>query len=474
MKIIVLAAGKSKRFKSNKHKALHDLLGKTILERILDCLWSLNPSQIHLVLGHQMDEIAGRLKRGETYVEQKEQLGTADALRVGLKGLSVTADEDGGLLVTCADTPLLKAATLNDLIQTVRQNDAQLGVLTAILEEPYGYGRVIRQGQQVRKIVEEKDASSAQKELKEINAGVYFINLPQLQLQELLSGITNQNQQSEFYLTDLVERADSRGLKVVAHQVADCAEIVGVNTKADLTQVIDLMSQKKIEDLQDQGVMFINPASCSVSPEVKIEPDAVIWPGCHLLGDISIGEGSQIGPNCFILNSSIGRHCTVKYSCVTDSQLADECSVGPFANLRPGSQLMKGACVGDFVELKNSVLGCNSKVPHLSYIGDSVLGKDVNIGAGSITANYDAISGEKNQTKLGDSVKVGSNSVLVAPVQIANGCMVAAGSVITETVNVPNSLILARTPQTVKEGWVNIKRKELNPEKSLEELMESS
>lgn len=457
MKIIILAAGKSKRFKSSKHKALHDLLGLTILERILNNLWALEPHQIQLVLGHQMKEMIGHLKKQETFVEQDEQLGTAHALQVGLSNISSI---ENGLLVTCVDTPMISSETFKQLIQRANSQKAQIGILTTRLAQPTGYGRIIKDQHdesQVLKIIEEKDSTDEQKQINEVNTGVYFFNLPLQKLQEGLSSIKNNNNQKEYYLTDLVEWANSEGLRVVAHCVNDSAETLGINDRVDLAQAAQIMSAKRIKELQINGVSFINPSTTTVAPEVEIGEDTVIMPGCNLIGKVSIASNSVIGPNCYLQNSEIGSNCHLKFVHMVDSKIGNHCTLGPFVNIRPGTQLANNVAVGDFVEIKNSSVGAHSKLPHLSYVGDSSIGENVNIGAGTITANFDAISHSKNVTQIGDDVKVGSNCVLIAPLQIADGCMIAAGTIVTKSVEHKNSLIIARTPQSVKEDWVTEK-----------------
>ncbi len=461
MKIIVLAAGKSTRFKSRKHKALHNLLGKTILERTLETLWKLYPSQIQFVLGHQLELLAQELKQGETFIEQTEQLGTAHALQIGLSNLQSITE---GILVTCIDTPLLRAETLENLIKQTQKSSAQIGLLTAELDNPFGYGRIETINNQI-KIIEEKDASTAQKAIKQVNAGVYFFNMPLAQIQAGLKAISNKNSQKEYYLTDMIEWALSQNLKVVSEKCSDSEEILGINSRLDLEKAIQALSQRKIKQLQAEGVSFLNSNSCLIAPEAQIGMDSIIGLNCQILGSTTIGENCQIHNNCFIQDSSIGDDTQIRYSQIVESHIGKACLVGPFANLRPNTQLADNVIVGDFVEIKNSQVAGNSKIPHLSYIGDASIGEQVNIGAGTITANYDAILGIKNKTQIGNNVKVGSNCVLVAPIEIADNCFVAAGSTITESVKTKDSLIIARQKQIVKENWVkekSLKNFELN------------
>ncbi|MDJ0625862.1 MAG: bifunctional UDP-N-acetylglucosamine diphosphorylase/glucosamine-1-phosphate N-acetyltransferase GlmU [Candidatus Caenarcaniphilales bacterium] len=461
MKIIVLAAGKSTRFKSKKHKALHQIFGKSILERVLETLWELNPKQIQFVLGHQLEEVASNLKNGETYVHQLEQLGTGHALKYGLSNLE---DDNDGLLVTCVDTPLLKKNTLNGLINVTKSQEAQVGILSAKLENPFGYGRIVKKENYITKIVEEKDATEEEKRIDEINSGVYYFNMPYSKLLEGISSIKNSNKQQEYYLTDIIEWANSEKLKSVSYVTDDPSETFGINSKADFANAINILNQRKIKDLQNNGVIFINPSSCFVSPETFIGADTVVYPNTYFNKKVNVGENCQIGPNSFIEDSTIEGNSVVRFSQVVETNIGKDCSVGPFANLRPGTKMLDYSSVGDFVEVKNSEIGSRTRVPHLSYIGDSCLGNDVNIGAGTITANYNAITDKKSRTKLGDNVKVGSNSVLVSPVEVSDGCMIGAGSIVTESVNCKDSLVISRNKQEVKENWVKDKKSQLESE----------
>jgi bifunctional UDP-N-acetylglucosamine pyrophosphorylase / glucosamine-1-phosphate N-acetyltransferase len=455
MKAIVLAAGKSTRFKSNKHKALHDLLGKTILERILNTLWELQPKQIHFVLGYQLEQIAAILTNAETYIEQIEQLGTAHALQTGLKNLE---DDGNGFFVTCVDTPLVRTETLKRLIKKTQDCSAAIGLLTANLHNPSGYGRIVKnENNLIQGIIEEKDLTNEQKQIQEVNAGLYYFNMPIQQLSDRLKSISNKNKQNEYYLTDII----SPDLKIVSEICEDSDEILGINSRIDLEKAIQALNVRTIKCLQEKGVTFLSPESCLISPEAKIEADTIIGPNCQIYGSSQIGSNCYIAGNSFIQSSIIAENTQIRYSQIIESQIGNNCSIGPFANLRPGSQLANNVVIGDFVEVKNSQIAQNSKIPHLSYIGDSSIGEDVNIGAGTITANFDAISGNKNKTQIGNGVKIGSNSVLVAPIEIADNCFIGAGTIVTESVRKSNSLILSRCPQSIKEDWVLKKKEEL-------------
>jgi bifunctional UDP-N-acetylglucosamine pyrophosphorylase / glucosamine-1-phosphate N-acetyltransferase len=460
MKIVILAAGKSTRFKSNKHKALHDFLGQSILERVKQTLINLKPDFMQFVLGHQISALSAFLKpeQREFFIEQKEQLGTAHALQAALKAdsfVNLPENENINLLITCIDTPLLTTETLQNLIDSVKLEKAEIGILTAQIDNPEGYGRIVKSASgSIQSIREEKDCNETERKIKEINGGVYYFNLSFERLKEGLASIKNTNVQKEYYLTDLIEWTIKSDLKVISYICENSAEILGINSRTDLEKAIQAASQQQVQKLMFEGVTFLDRNSVLISPETEIGSDTVIWPNCQLIGKVNIGSESNIGPNTFIQNSEIGSNCSVRQSNLVEVKVASNCSVGPFANLRPQTILDAGVLVGDFVEVKNSFIGKNSKVSHLSYIGDCTLGEEVNIGAGTITANYNALNGTKSKTIIGDKVKVGSNCVFVAPVQIADNCLVAAGSTITENVENPNSLIIARSKQTIKENWV--------------------
>jgi bifunctional UDP-N-acetylglucosamine pyrophosphorylase / glucosamine-1-phosphate N-acetyltransferase len=465
MIIVVLAAGKSTRFKSSKHKALHEILGKKILHRVSNSLAELGAEQTIYVLGHDLDAMKQELKPHESFVEQKEQLGTAHALTQALKKISEI--QSTGILVTCADTPLLTNKTLRELIQSTKQDKANIGILSSILQNPTGYGRIIRKENNfLEKIVEEKDATAEEKQIQEINAGVYFFDMTPAELLGGISLIKNQNAQGEYYLTDIVAWANSQKLKVAVLQCKNASEVLGINNRQDLSQAIKELSQSSILERMKEGVTFTLPETCLIAPEARIGADTIIEGHCQIVGECSIGSNTIIGANCNIKDSNIGDNCHVKSSYIEQVQIGNHCNIGPFANLRPGSIMDDYACVGDFVEIKNSKIGKDSKVPHLSYIGDSILEEDINIGAGTITANYNAITQEKSKCVINSGVKVGSNSVLVAPLEIASGCMIAAGSVLTKSIEEQDSLVLARPETIVKKNWVAEQKKKLNKKKS--------
>ena len=460
MKIVVLAAGKSTRFKSAKHKALHDFLGQSIFARVKQALINLKPDFIQFVLGHQLPVLSALLKsdQQEFFIEQKQQLGTAHALKTALSAerfINLPENENINLLITCIDTPLLTTETLQNLIHSTKLEKAEIGILTAELDNPTGYGRIIKsKNDLIQAIREEKDCTENERKISEINAGVYYFNLSFSKLKEGLDSIQNTNSQQEYYLTDLIEWAIQNDLKVISSICKDSSEVLGINSRADLEKAIQTASRKQVQKLMAQGITFLDSTTVLISPETEISADSVIWPNCQFIGKVKIGSESNIGPNTFIQNSEIGHNCSIRQSNLVEVNIADQCSVGPFANLRPQTILDTGVLIGDFVEVKNSFIGKNSKVSHLSYMGDCTLGEEVNIGAGTITANYNALSGNKSKTIIGDKVKVGSNCVFVAPVQIADNCFVAAGSTVTQDVEHSNSLIIARSKQIIKENWV--------------------
>ncbi len=458
IQIVILAAGKSSRFKSSKHKALHDLLGKTIIERISESLINIKLKDyefaLHFVLGHQKELLINELKNKNikfSFSEQIEQLGTAHALQTALKDIP----NCDGLLVLCVDTPLIKTKSLENLILETINSNAELAVLTTTLENSFGYGRIIKDSNNnLKAIIEEKDANTLEKQIQEINSGIYFFNFKTNKLLDKLNKIKNENIQKEYYLTDIVKIFNQDNLKVITHKIIDSNEILGINSKKELSLCIKILSQNRIQELENEGVIFLSPESCLVSPETQIGQDTIVYQNNTFIGKNKIANNCEILINNFIFDSEIGNNCKISSSYVSQSKIANNCSIGPFANIRINTFLEEGVHIGDFVETKNVKIGKDSKASHLSYLGDAEIGSQVNIGAGTITANFNAISGEKHKTIINDGVKVGSNSVFVAPVKVAKDCMIAAGTVVDENVEQEASLIISRNKQKIKENWI--------------------
>ncbi len=445
---VVLAAGAGKRMRSKHPKVLHPLWGKPMVEYVLDSCQRLPLAKIFLVIGHQAERVKEALaQRNICFVLQREQKGSGHALmQVGpqLKGFS------GDLLVVCGDVPLISEEILRNLLAVHLKAKAAATLLTTHLDDPTGYGRVIREKSgKLRAIVEEVDANDRQKAIREVNTGIYCFAAPDLFA--ALKETRSSNRQGEYYLPDVFSFLRERGLKVEISSTPDSEKVMGINSRLELAMAFSILKRRKLEKLMRHGVTILDPASTFIDPACQIGKDTVIYPNSYIEGKTVIGEDCILYPGSRILTSRIGNAVTLLDHClILESEIQDGSKVGPFAHLRPQSQIGKGARIGNFVEIKKSEIGEGSKVPHLSYIGDSAIGKKVNIGAGSITCNYDGY--EKHRTQVEDGVFVGSNTLFIAPVCVGEGVIVAAGSVITEDVP-PRALAIARARQINKEGW---------------------
>jgi bifunctional UDP-N-acetylglucosamine pyrophosphorylase / glucosamine-1-phosphate N-acetyltransferase len=451
--IVVLAAGKGTRMKSDVPKVLHRISGRPLLGYVLAAAGRLDPASTTVVIGHQGDVIEQAYARHPAlrFVRQEPQLGTAHAV---LQTEALLGEATGTLLLLSGDVPLLTAGTLDALVAAHREAGAAATVLTATVERPYGYGRIIRVNNEIARIVEERDASPAERQLREINSGVYAFDLPPLF--PALKGIAAQNAQGEYYLPDLIGMYRKRRLPVATVQVDDPNEIRGINSRTELAEVGGIVRQKKNEELMAAGVTIVDPATTYVDPDVVVGADTVIHPNVYLEGQTEIGAACEIHAGVRIVDSTIGDRVTINnYTVITGSSVASEARVGPFAHIRPESQVQEKAHIGNFVELKKTVLGAGSKASHLTYLGDATIGANVNVGAGTITCNYDGV--RKHPTIIGDGAFIGSDSQLVAPVRIGEGAYVAAGSSIVEDVPA-GSLGIARGRQSNIEGWVERKK----------------
>ena len=450
--VVILAAGKGTRMKSARPKVLHRVAGRPLIERVLDCAEAIQPRTITVVLGHQADALRAALseRQGLTFVVQEPQLGTAHALMTAEPAL---AGQTGLLVLLSGDVPLLRPETLSKLVDCHRQTGAAASVITAIVDDPHGYGRIVRTGEQIAHIVEEKDASPAERTIREINSGIYAFSLDGLF--DAVRGVAAHNAQREYYLPDLVAIYRRRGSTVETVTVSNPDEIRGINSRIELAAVSRIVRDRKNLELMASGVTIEDPATAYVDEEVTIGPDTIVHPGVSIEGRSSIGAGCEIHTGARIIDSQIGDRVTILNHCViTGSTIADEASVGPFAHLRPETQLQAKTKVGNFVELKKTVLGAGSKANHLSYLGNATIGEKVNIGAGTITCNYDGVV--KRETIIEDGAFVGSDSQLVAPVTIGKGAYVGSGSTIRE--NVPaGSLAVSAGKQRNLEGWVSKK-----------------
>ncbi|NJR38635.1 MAG: bifunctional UDP-N-acetylglucosamine diphosphorylase/glucosamine-1-phosphate N-acetyltransferase GlmU [Leptolyngbyaceae cyanobacterium CSU_1_4] len=445
--VAILAAGKGTRMKSRLPKVLHELGGRSLLAHVLKGAATLQPQRQLIIVGYGSDQVRATLAQPDlTFVEQTEQLGTGHAVQQIIPYLQ---GFEGDVLVLNGDVPLLRPQTLERLLKTHQDHGNAATLLTAQLAEPKGYGRVFcKEGDRavphVTQIIEDRDCTPEQRQNRRVNAGIYCFRWADLA--RALPQLQTDNDQQEYYLTDVVKLMSP----VMAVDVADEQEILGINDRLQLAAAAKILQTRIQSTWMSAGVTLIDPHSITIDDTVQIEPDVIIEPQTHLRGQTIIATGSRIGPGSLIENSQIGENVTIQYSVITDSQVQAHTKVGPYAHLRGQVSVGQGCRVGNFVELKNSTLGDRTNVAHLSYLGDTTAGTQVNVGAGTITANYDGV--KKHKTVIGDRTKTGSNSVLVAPITIGSDVHIAAGSTLTE--NVPDQcLVIARARQVLKPGW---------------------
>jgi bifunctional UDP-N-acetylglucosamine pyrophosphorylase/glucosamine-1-phosphate N-acetyltransferase len=454
--MVILAAGKGTRLKSSLAKVLHAAGGRPLIEHVVRACAPLKTKRMVAVVGHHAEQVAAAVEPQEVQtVLQQPQHGTGHAMLVAKRVLGNAKIA----IVLPGDAPLVRAETLKSLLATHRAGNAAATILSAVLADPSGYGRLVRKSEsQVGAIVEDSQLTPEQRELNEINSSIYCFTLAKLW--PALAHVKPNNKHREIYLTDAIAELASKGETVLAQIAPDSREVLGCNTRADLAEVDRIFRERKREEMMVAGVTIQLPETVLIDPEVTAGEDCTLEPGVQLLGKTKIGARCLIQTGCVLHDSILGDGVTAKpHSLIEESRLDDGTTVGPFARLRTGTHLKKGARIGNFVETKKAVIGEGSKVPHLSYIGDAKLGVKTNIGAGTITCNYDGVN--KHQTSIGNRVFVGSDSVLVAPVRIGDGAYIAAGSAITE--NVPaESLGVARSRQTNKKGWAAKKRRELS------------
>jgi bifunctional UDP-N-acetylglucosamine pyrophosphorylase/glucosamine-1-phosphate N-acetyltransferase len=451
--VVILAAGKGTRMKSSRPKVLHGLAGRPIIDHVLRTAESLRAESTTVVIGHGADDVRLALAgRALSFAIQSPQLGTGHAL---LQAKPMLEGKSGTVLLLYGDVPLLQANTLSRLLDHHRAKKAAATILTTDLAEPYGYGRIVRDaGGQVARIVEERDASGDERKITEINSGIYAFDLGPLfgSLQQLATD----NSQGEYYLTDLVAMYRQRGLPVETLNLDSPAELRGVNSRADLSELSAIVRQRRNHDVMLSGVTLEDSASTFIDADVHIGADTVLGPGVMLQGATRVGERCEIQAGTRITNSQLGNDVVVlDHSVIVGSRIGDGARIGPFAHVRPDSVVGNGAHVGNFVELKKTTLGRKSKANHLAYLGDATIGEGVNIGAGTITCNYDGVA--KHPTIIEDGVFIGSDSQLVAPVRIGSGAYVAAGSSITKDVPA-DALGIARAKQENKPGWAADRR----------------
>lgn len=451
---IILAAGAGTRMKSKRPKVVHEILQKPMIEWVIDAAKIAGIDDIVTVVGHCSDQVIPLIDDESQIVHQLIQAGTADAVRVAMDS-DIFNDRSGSVVILSGDCPLIGSETISKMIALRDERDAGCVVLTMELEDPFGYGRVIcdpiedeYELRSVIRIVEQKDASEIEAAVKECNSGIYCFDTEALR--DALSKVGNDNAQGEFYLTDVLEIISANGGTCLAYTSSDPSECLGVNSRVQLAEASAILQRHINEAHMENGVTMIAPDLVWIGPDVTIESDVTIYPNVQLYGATTIKEGTVIGSNTRLMNTIVGRDCNIEETIAIDATLDDHATAGPRAYLRPGAHLCEHAKAGTHVEIKKSTVGKNSKVPHLSYIGDTTIGEDVNIGAGSITCNYDGYN--KHATKIGDGTFIGSDTMMVAPVEIGRDAVIGAGSVITK--DVPDgALAVARAKERIIDGW---------------------
>jgi len=443
LSVAILAAGKGTRMESSLPKVLHKVSGKSLLQRVIDSCNKLNPDQIFVITGHKSKEVKDSIQNNKKiqFVFQDPQLGTGHALQVLCREIK---KNEGKLLVLNGDVPLIKPKTLKMLIDLYDFKNADVSLITTKKINPHGYGRVFLKGDFIERIVEEKDCNNQERLNLLINAGVYCFNWKNLS--KIINKLQSNNSQKEIYLTDTVSLLKN----ALSLEIEDNGELQGVNNRIHLSKCEELIQSSIKEKHMLNGVTFINQASCSISEEAEIGKDVIIDANTHIRGSSKIFSNCIIGPNTFIDNSDVGVHCEISNSTVYDSQIKDHIKIGPYSHIRPKSKISSYSKIGNFVEIKNSKLEEDSKVNHLSYIGDSIIGRSTNIGAGTITANFDGQ--KKHQTRIGKNSSIGANTVFVAPINLGESVTTGAGSVITKD-SKDNSLAISRTKQINIDNW---------------------
>ncbi|HMC22254.1 MAG TPA: bifunctional UDP-N-acetylglucosamine diphosphorylase/glucosamine-1-phosphate N-acetyltransferase GlmU [Thermoanaerobaculia bacterium] len=461
LEVIILAAGLGKRMKSGTIKVLHRAAGRPLIDYVVDLASQISGRRPVMVVGHQRDAVQDHVADRARYAVQEQQLGTGHAVlqAVDLLGSDIRGKK---ILILSGDVPLTRLETLKRLLEEHQQSGNALTLLTMKLDDPALYGRIVRdKNRAVEKIVEAKDANEQQRQIREVNAGIYLFDGDDLS--DNLRRLSTNNAQGEYYLTDLIATLRESGKRVDAMVIDDPVEALGVNSRAELATVESEIQRRVVERLMREGVTFRNPSTVVIDSTVAIGPDSVVYPFVTLEGATRIGAGCVVEPGVHLHNVTVGNDVHLKTGTVAeDAVIEDEATVGPYAHLRPGTKLGKHVKVGNFVETKKAVFGEGAKASHLSYIGDAEVGADSNIGAGTITCNYDGVN--KHKTVIEEGAFIGSDTQLVAPVRVGRGAYVGAGSTITRDVP-PDSLALSRVPQKVVEGWATRRREEVKKKK---------
>jgi len=449
--VLILAAGLGTRMKSNRAKVLHELDGRPLISHVCKTALALEPRAIYIVVGHQAEEVRAAVERDFdsskdriSFAQQREQRGTGDAV---MAAQSELGGENRTTFILSGDVPLVRVDTLKKLLEAHRASAAACTILSVRLENPTGYGRIVRDDAGgFSRIVEQKDASEEERQIREINAGIYCFE--SARLIESLALIKPNNQQGEYYLTDVPAILKDKSERISIYQHPDAREVSGINTRAELAEFENLLRRQTIRRLMvEDGVTFIDPSHTYVSSEARVGRDCVIHPDVQIQGQTVIGEACEIHHGARISNSRLGDRVTIKDHCViVDSEIANDCAVGPFAHLRMNAQMEERAVIGNFVEVKKSRIGRGTKSMHLTYLGDATIGEETNIGAGTVTCNYDGK--HKHPTVIEDHVRIGSDTMLVAPVRVGRGAVTGAGSVVTE--DVPPDTLVAGVPAKVK------------------------
>ncbi len=444
LQVIILAAGEGTRMKSDTAKVLHKVAGKEMILHVLDAVKNITNNKPCIVVGHNADDVCNKINDDVCFVKQEEQLGTGHAV---LSAIDYIKDE-GNVLILYGDTPLITEETINLLLKYHDDNKLDVTVATMILDNPFGYGRIIKEDNKFKKIVEQKDTTEEENLIKEVNTGIYCFNASALKLS--LSKLNNNNNQNEYYLTDTLEILLNNNYKIGTMLSYCCNDFYGINSREQLAHAEKLMRNKINKKLMDSGVTLIDPEHTYIDQEVQIGKDTIIYPNVIIEGKTVIGKGCVLRSNTRISNCIIKDYVNIDNSVLLDSKIDEKTNIGPFAYIRPNSDIGKNTKIGDFVEVKNTKIGNNTKVAHLSYLGDSELGENINIGCGTVTVNYDGKN--KFKTIIKDNSFIGCNSNLVAPVTIEENSYIAAGSTITENVE-KNALAIARARQINKLNW---------------------